>query len=89
MQICMVIPKENILSVIDLESPGTGCRRHGVYFVQVFDISFESATVRLSVNPEETALISRVYAIPYDQWNMEYVEPKRRCVTIEGSNPNE
>ncbi|XP_039265221.2 laminin subunit alpha-5-like isoform X2 [Styela clava] len=52
--------------------------------VMVFDISVPNIQVDLSVGAGDVVYVSRVHAIPYEKWTMEYVEPKRKCITKEG-----
>lgn len=52
--------------------------------VKVFDMSIPNINVVLNADTGESVYVKDIYAIPYDQWTMEYVEPKRKCVTKEG-----
>lgn len=52
--------------------------------VKVFDMSISSINVVLNAHNSDSLYVKDIYAIPYDQWTMEYVEPKRKCVTREG-----
>lgn len=52
--------------------------------VKEFDVAIPQINVQLSADAGETVYVKDIYAIPLDEWTMEYVEPKRKCVTKEG-----
>nr|XP_039265768.1 laminin subunit alpha-5-like isoform X2 [Styela clava] len=57
--------------------------------VAVFDVSVSNMEIEMGIDAGEVVYVHGIHAIPHNEWSLEYVQPKRRCIAKDGNHFDE